>query len=69
MTPAPPGGAPPEGRRAWSRPILTKYRRPEGRIEFYQVSTGVVNSISCTDPDQCTGGEGAAALPPWMIPG
>lgn len=67
MTPGNPDK--PGALRPWSRPVLTRYRKPEGRIEFYQTSTGVQNSIGCTDPDQCTGGEGAAAPPPWMIPG
>lgn len=69
MTPKPSSSRDSSPRPAYTRPVLTRYRPPEGRIEFYQTGTGVVNAIGCTNRDLCTGGGGAAAPPPWMIPG
>jgi hypothetical protein len=55
------------GKKPYERPVLKRYRAPEGVVREYQTSTGAVNSIKCTDPDAC-GGEGFAAPPPWLIP-
>jgi hypothetical protein len=54
-------------KRPYERPILRRYRSPEGVVREYQTGTGAVNSIKCTNPDACDV-QGAAAPPPWLIP-
>jgi len=55
-------------RKDWKKPELTRYRPKKGDVQEYQVASGVTNSFKCTNPDQCSGAEGAAALPPWLVP-
>ncbi len=55
-------------RRPYSAPVLTRYRPSDGAVREYQASTSATASIKCTNPDDCSGAEGAAALPPWLLP-
>jgi hypothetical protein len=55
-------------KKPYERPVLKRYRAPQGVVREYQTATGSTNSIKCTDPDTCSGGEGFAAPPPWLIP-
>lgn len=52
---------------AYERPVLMRYAIPAESIKEYQGSTGSINSIKCTNPENCLGGAGTT-VPAWLEP-